>query len=122
MLSNKKHEGLSHEAHTKHKASYKLTRATTIHCKDATDVVISIPETNQTVKLKALDVKPKDYPPPGMSWLNRQAMPSLLRPARTPAQASSAKRSGSAAHRPARRLTPLPAPLSGQPRSPLSSI
>jgi len=70
----------------------------------------------------ALDVKPKDYPPPGMSWLNRQAMPSLLRPARTPAQASSAKRSGSAAHRPARRLTPLPAPLSGQPRSPLSSI
>ena len=29
----------------------------------------------------ALDVKRKDYPPPGMNWLNKRAMPELLRPA-----------------------------------------
>ena len=29
----------------------------------------------------ALDVKRKDYPPPGMNWLNQRAMPELLRPA-----------------------------------------
>ena len=29
----------------------------------------------------ALDAKPRDYPAPGMGWLNRRAMVALLRPA-----------------------------------------
>ena len=29
----------------------------------------------------ALDAKPRDYPAPGMGWLNRKAMVALLRPA-----------------------------------------
>ena len=29
----------------------------------------------------ALDAKPREYPPPGIGWLNRRAMVALLRPA-----------------------------------------